>query len=279
MCSMVFESLLNYNAVKRHWLFVFMLGFLFSTFAVFMSMFIFPTETSLVMVFLTVFAVFYFFYTQIKTEEYNDKVIEDELPLLKAHARTVFLFLLLFIGFLTSYTFWALVLPHDVSNQVFSVQLETIGALNGQISGAFFSDSYLGAIFANNVKVLVFCLLFSFLYGAGAVFILTWNASVGGAFLGTFIREKMVHFTTAHALLLGAFRYLPHGLIEMAAYFVGGLAGGIISVAIINRDFSKGTFTKILFDASQLVFVALGLLFVAAFVEVYFTPAIVAAFA
>ena len=44
-------------------------------------------------------------------------------------------------------------------------------------------------IFINNMGVLFLCIIFSFLYGAGAIFILTWNASVIAAAIGSFIVE------------------------------------------------------------------------------------------
>ena len=65
---------------------------------------------------------------------------------------------------------------------------------------------------------------------------------------------------------------MTHGVFEVLAYFVGGLAGGIISVAIINEHF-KGEYTKrILKDSFQLMLLALIMLVIAGLVEVYITP-------
>ena len=70
----------------------------------------------------------------------------------------------------------------------------------------------------------------------------------------------------------GLLRYFVHGVPEILSYFVGGLAGGIISVAVIKHDLYSDHREKILFDASELVLIAVGLLVVAAMLEVTVTP-------
>ena len=62
---------------------------------------------------------------------------------------------------------------------------------------------------------------------------------------------------------------MTHGLFEIAAYFVAGLAGGIISIALIKHDLTND---QVLIDALDLVLISLGLLMVASIVEVYVTP-------
>jgi len=65
------------------------------------------------------------------------------------------------------------------------------------------------------------------------------------------------------------FRYMTHGLLEIAAYFVAGLAGGIISIALIKHNLQNN---RVLADALDLILISLGILIVAAWVEVYITP-------
>ena len=59
---------------------------------------------------------------------------------------------------------------------------------------------------------------------------------------------------------------------EILGYFIGGLAGGIISVAVIQHDFGSRNFKHILLDSVDLVLLGLAILFVAALMEVYLTP-------
>ncbi|MBW3012392.1 stage II sporulation protein M [Candidatus Woesearchaeota archaeon] len=272
---MVLEAILNpeTHPEKKPWN-VFLIGFLYSSIAVVISLGMFQGQASLVMVFLTVFACMHVVYVLISSEEKKDLTFTREFSLLKEHGKVISVFMFMFLGFLASYTLWALILPQSASANLFQMQLQTINRINAATSLAF-STKFFSFIIMNNLKVLFFCILFSFIYGAGAIFILTWNASVGGAFLGDFIRTKIIHYGTMHSIILGMARYLPHGILEMVAYFIGGLAGGIISVAVINHDFGSKSFFRILFDSSELILISILVLVLAAFVEVFFTPNLV----
>ena len=130
--------------------------------------------------------------------------------------------------------------------------------------------------------MLIFCVLFSFIYGVGAVFILTWNASVIGVAIGDTIKSgisqigELLHISSSHryagVVTYGLMRYTIHGVPEILAYFVAGLAGGIISSAVIRHDFGTKKYEKIILDSSLLLLGSLILVVVAAFLEVYVTP-------
>jgi uncharacterized membrane protein SpoIIM required for sporulation len=127
--------------------------------------------------------------------------------------------------------------------------------------------------------VLIICLLFSFLLGAGAIFILTWNASVIAVAVGTFIRNNMASMASLVGLpkiaayfnifITGIMKYAIHGIPEIASYFIAALAGGIISVAVIRHDFGTKKLEKIVIDVADLVAISIVLLFIAALLEVY----------
>ena len=65
---------------------------------------------------------------------------------------------------------------------------------------------------------------------------------------------------------------MTHGVPEILAYFVAGLAGGIISVAVIRHDMKSSNFRKVLLDSIDLIFIAVFLLIIAALLEVFVTP-------
>ena len=67
---------------------------------------------------------------------------------------------------------------------------------------------------------------------------------------------------------------MTHGIFEILAYFMGGLAGGIISVAVIRHEVGTPVFKRVLLDSIDLILLAIGVLIVAAFIEVYITPAL-----
>lgn len=73
---------------------------------------------------------------------------------------------------------------------------------------------------------------------------------------------------------IGLLRYSLHGVPEILAYFIGGLAGGIISIAVIRHDFGTKKFERILLDSSDLLITAVVVLLIAAIIEVFITPAL-----
>ena len=279
---MVLESLLNpFVAKKKPWE-TFVAGALYATIALFLSFWVFQEYSSLIMVFLITLACVPFLYFTIKDEEELVSRLTDNRKLLGEHGKVFLFLILLFLGFSAALTFWYVFLPEGMVSVLFASQSQTIVNINNQISGNMVSFDIFLKILLNNVRVLIFCILFAFLYGVGAIFILTWNASVIAAAMGNFIRKNLAHYANSvglgkvagyfHIFSIGFLRYSLHGIPEILAYFVGGLAGGIISVAVIKKDFLGEKRERIIFDSSQLVLIALGILVAAAVIEVYVTP-------
>jgi len=271
---MVLESIINpLKAEKRPWE-MFFIGFVYSSLAVFLSLWIFKQHSSLVMVFLTVMACLPLVYNTIKLEEGKDIVIEKEAVLLKEHSKALSFLMFLFLGITISLTLWYIVLPTDTTQLLFSVQTKTIAEINTQITGNAVQHFQLFTkIFFNNIKVMIFCLLFSFIYGVGAIFILTWNASVISAAIGNYLRSNISTVSSYFVIApLALLRYLIHGIPEILAYFTAGLAGGIISIAVIRHDFGSKKFEHIVLDSTDLIILAILVLVFAAAVEVYITP-------
>ncbi len=291
---MVLESIINPLKAEKKPVTMFFIGAIYSSVALFLGLWIFRDYASLVIIFLTVLACTPLMYNTIRIEEKKDMEIEAESTILKEHGRALLFFMMLFCGVTISFTFWYTILPFlhsifpslipaDIISSAFSVQLNTIMEMNGGVTGYVNSDfAVFSGIFLNNVKVLIFCIIFAFLYGFGAIFILVWNASVIAVAMGEFFRNKIAVITASiggvgitsyvSISLYTLLRYTPHGLLEILAYFVAGLAGGIISIAIIRHDFRTNKFEKIIFDAANLIMISFLIIFVAALVETFITP-------
>jgi uncharacterized membrane protein SpoIIM required for sporulation len=207
----------------------------------------------------------------------------EESWLLKEHAKALKAFMWLFLGMCIAFMLWYSVLPSEMANGLFSAQRETINAINGRVTGYASADVGLFMkIFLNNVRVVVFCVLFSFLFGAGSLFILAWNASVIGAAMGNIIRTNVSTLADAVGLTAvgGHFqivsyailRYAIHGIPEILAYFVAGLAGGIISLAVIRHEMGSRKFEHVILDTADLLLIALLITFIAGVLEVWVTP-------
>ena len=280
---MVLESLMSpTSALKKPWV-LFFVGLLYASVGLLLGWWIFEQYASLVMVFLTVMAAIPLFYYAIIKEESQDLLGLSEATLLKKHARVLLFFIVLFIGMTISYALWYAFLPVSHVSNIFSIQTQTIADINQQVAGGFVGSlNVFKKIFLNNIKVMIFCILFSFLYGAGAIFILTWNASVLGTAIGNFIRTQVSYhaFTSGlggvgaymYVFSLSLVRFFLHGIPEIFAYFVAGLAGGILSVAFIRHHIQTKHFERILLDVSNLLLISVGVLFIAAAIEVFVTP-------
>lgn len=279
---MVLEAFINpFKAEKKPWE-LFFLGALYSTVALFLSIWIFNEQAGLVTVFFIVMASIPLFYHTMRYEEKKDLFINSELRLLKEHGKALTFFMIFFMGTTSALSFWYVFLPSERAESIFQIQIQTINNINASATGSFADIRILSKIFLNNVKVMIFSILFSFLYGSGAIFILAWNSSVISVAIGNFFRTRFAEYAGTlgfervygyfHVLSLSLFRYSIHGIPEILAYFVAGLAGGILSVAIIKKDYESEQFEAILLDFSYLVVIAITILLISAFLEVYVTP-------
>ncbi len=225
-----------------------------------------------------------FMYFLIKQEESEDEMVEGFFSVWNVHKDAIYAFMWLFLGFIIAFSFWFMVLGNA---NLFNAQVETYCMINnpgniedcvqqytltGQVinptgdlttnTGRFFS------ILENNVYVMIFTLLFSLIFGAGAIFVLAWNATVIAAAIGIFAKYQIA------SIPIGIGRYMIHGFPEIAAYFVTALAGGIFGVGVLRHGFKNKKFLRVLENTIILLFVAILILIIAAAMEVYLTPII-----
>ena len=270
---------------KRHPARLLFFGLLFAFFSIAFSLWIFPEYTGLVMVFLVVLMTTPLMYLTLISEEQEEFRTDNELWLLKEHGKVITFLMYLFFGLVIGFSLFYILFPERVVTEVFSLQLSTIERINAnQVSGSIVSVDTFATILLNNLKVLFFCLLFAVFFGAGAIFVLAWNASVISAAIGTYVRNSLAKYATLlgfnnvavhfNLFVTGLLRYMLHGVFEIAAYFIGGLAGGIISMAIVNKGVRMMKLKRIIKDSIFLVAIAIFLLFIGAFVEVFITPLI-----
>ena len=277
---MVLESLTGVKGAENNPKRMILLGMLYASIAVFLSYWIFQEQASLVMVSLTVFASIPLIYNTIKYQEKVD--LKSRKSVFETHKKALFYFVFLFLGFIIAFSAWYIILPKEQVADLFSSQISTINVINSKITGGSLFSTYFFQIITNNLKVLLFAILFSFFYGAGAIFILTWNASVISAAVGIFVRNNLEEYASSVGLVkiatylgifsVGILRYLTHGIFEILAYFIGGLAGGLISIAVIRHDFKSKEFKKVLKDSVRLIAIAVIIIFIAGVIETFITP-------
>ena len=297
---MVLENIIPIKLAEQKPWNMFPITFLFSTIAIFLALWIFPSHAAIVAVFLTTLACMPLMLKVIGFEKVKEERTKDYLKQIllaffkgRKHANVSYgqveptekllsFFIFMFLGLALSVTFWFSVLPNTLITNIFYIQLNTIREINiGVLGGAVFGQ-YFSKILLNNIKVLSFCILFSFIYGAGAIFILVWNSSVIGVAMGNSIRSALATKVSglsgamgyASAIPAGLMRYLIHGIPEILAYFVGGLAGGLIGIAVLKQEKDPIKFKKTLFHVGGLIGLAIVILVISALIEVSISPLI-----
>lgn len=287
---MVLEYIFNPLVLKKKPWEMFIAGFVYSIIALFLSYLVFKEISGILTVFLIVIAILPTMYVTVKSEEELDLNYGGEWKLLQEHAKVIIFLLFMFLGVTAALIVSYVILPHSVVDVVFDLQHKAIinvnnyvrgNIINGDITGQAIKTDIFIKIFLNNLKVLFFCLIFSLLYGTGSLFILTWNASVIAAAVGNLMKNELASAASSVGLVfvssyLGTaafsfFKYMLHGILEITAYFIVGLAGGILSMALIKKDLS---YDSIMADVLDLVLISIGFLLVAGIVEVYITPLI-----
>ncbi|MCD6576194.1 MAG: hypothetical protein J7K73_03480 [Nanoarchaeota archaeon] len=284
---MVLENILSPTHVREKPTSAFMLGIFYAAVAVVLAYFIFPDDPSISIIFLTTLAALPLLINVLTVEEEEEMEtlkIAKKMPLIRSHMDVFLVFTYMFFGFLVLFIFTYIFLPSETVNLLFSKQIKTITSILGPsnfsgsaIQGAFTAEESLKIILLNNFKVLLFSLLFSFLYGAGAIFILAWNSSILAVAMGNFIKRQIGTLgggVSAYfkASSLGVARYMIHGLPEIGAYFLGAIAGGIISAAVVKSDYKDPKFYEIVLDSFDLIALAVLLLIIGALLEVSVTP-------
>ena len=280
------EMLINPRKAERKSWELFFVGAFYSSLSILLVNWIFSQDavlsrySGILVVTFTVMLSIPFVYYTLRLEE--SKIFESTgtWALLKEHKKAIYAFLWLFSGFVIALSFWYMVLA---SPESFRAQIETYCLINRpanfeacvnqysiqdvSASTVFLSNTErLFLIFTNNIYVLIFTLIFSLIFGAGVIFVLAWNASVIAAAIGIFTKSELT------ALPIALVIYLIHGIPEIASYFIVALAGGMVSVAVIKHEAGTEKFWDVLQDSLNLIIIAIIVLFLAALVEVFFTP-------
>ena len=266
---MVFEALLKSNDVERSpWEMLFY-GILVTTVSLWVAYFIFPSAASVVFLFLITIAAFPVMYNVLKDEEEEDEQFAGvSKGFFERHNKVIWVYSYLFLGIIIGASFWYSALPESYTKIMFSQQISTIASIQGATGQATYGSSF-SPILLNNLKVTFIAFVMSFFFGTGALFIISWNASVIAVFLSRTALELshaggsliMGHFAAFFSIAL-------HGIPEVVAYFIAGIAGGILSIGII-RGTNDATITK---DAFLLFGLSVAVLVFAAAIEAFVTP-------
>jgi len=274
---MVLESILNPKAAEDRPIYVFVLAILFSIIAIFLSYQLFPTQASILAVAFVSILFVPFFQRLFSVEEKRDEVavknkrvkIKQE-NLFMRHRKVILVYSAFFLGVIIAFSFVFVFYPH--MENVFSLQMDWF---RGQgITGQAVGDDAFSRYFVNNTQVMLIAFAFSILFGAGSIFILSWNASVIAVYVGFIVNKFTAGLGTTAAFLYGVPVGLGsialHGIPEIAAYFFAAIAGGVLSVGILREQWMSPEFKEVAKDAIVFMIIAEVLIVVAAWLEAAF---------
>jgi hypothetical protein len=186
---MVLEHIFPEDWLERKGIYALILGIVYSFIGLLIASVLFPGDPALVAVAFTSLLLLPELYKIFSIEERQESM-EQKVSLQslwKDDVDVVKIYVYLFIGILLVYSVGTMVMPEMQSNTLFREQLEIRfgqGFAGSAVSTEFFDAGLFKSLLSNNFLVLMACFIMALLTGDGAIFLITWNASVWGTIFG-----------------------------------------------------------------------------------------------
>ena len=269
---MVLEHIFPEDWLETKGRYAFLLGLGYSIVGILVASILFPGDPALVSVALTAMLLLPELYKIFSIEERRERV--EEGVSIKSIWRNVIdivrVYIFLFLGILLIYSLGALVLPGLQTNTLFREQLE-IRFGQGFAGNAIISDGLFLGLLSNNFLVLLACFIMALLTGDGAIFLITWNASVWGTIFGITAKSAAL-FSGHNPFILYTLIMLivfPHMILEGISYFLAAISGSVISKDVLLEEFASTRFFSVFSFNLYLLLGALIFLILGALVEAY----------
>ncbi len=272
---MVLEHIFPENWLEKKGRYAFLLGVIYSVIGILISSILFPGDPALVAVAFTSLLLLPELYKIFSIEERRESM-EKKISL-KALWRDdidiVRIYVFLFLGILLVYSLGTILMPQMQSNTLFREQLEIrFGqGFSGQAVTGVFSSGLFFDLLSNNFLVLIACFIMALLTGDGAIFLITWNASVWGTIFGLTAKNAALFSGQNPFYLFGLIMLVvfPHMMIEAISYFLAAISGSVISKDVILEEFASDRFFEVFGFNLYLLLFALLFLLLGAVVETF----------
>lgn len=254
---MVLEWLLEAKKDRKKPISIFVFSLISSLVALFISYTVFKEGTGFFTIAIISIALIPFINSMLRREEIETEEIGENQKFLERHGDVISAYAAMFLGMTIAMSFVFVLLPANIVENIFNEQIKEVKLIQGQFT---FGNQFLD-IFVNNLGVLILAFLFSFILGAGSILIIAWNASVLSAAIGLIAKS----FGGVQGIPVGIMTFLPHGSFELTAYFIGAIAGGLISAALIRKNSHK--FLFVVKDSITLMLVSIFFLIIGGIIE------------
>ena len=269
--KMVLEQLYPLKLIEKNPFFAFLLGAGYAVIGIGASVILFPEDPAIVAVaFIALMA--YPTLTKLLKQEEEVESKNNEFNLLvffRDHKDMFKIYTLLFLGILLVFSFFAIMLPTLATNHIFENQINVV---YGKAAGkATFSAPLFKNIFYNNLSVLILCFVAAFIFGDGAIFLITWNASVWGTIFGNLAKTAALNVAKSpwYYFLIVIAVVFPHMMMEAFSYFCSATSGGVISKGLLREKTLSKRFNHVIKNTLILFIFALLVLLVAVTVETW----------
>ena len=211
----MFEQIYSIEWLSKKPRYTFLLGLVYSLLGIVTALLLFPENPSLASIAFTTIAIVPSLSRLLQQEENEERKFKkfSIRKVFTSHHDMFQIYIFLFFGILLTYSFFSIMLPDLAKQHLFSSQL---GIYQTFLGGATDFQQNFGMLIKNNLIVLIVFFALSFIYGAGSVFLITWNASVWGAIFGHIAHQAAatqgIHpFISFFTLFIGVF---PHTFLE-----------------------------------------------------------------
>ncbi|MEM5880036.1 MAG: stage II sporulation protein M [Candidatus Aenigmatarchaeota archaeon] len=260
----MYEKLLT--KIRRKYLFIFVLTF----FSILFSSLIVRNSGEVSGILVLTFAM-------IPLIEIINKFLEKEIIHVEAtedknifirHKEFIFCYFSIFFSSILAFYISYILFP-----DIFIQQVKAIEQLREEVliyAYSFRKDAFFSFILINNLKVAFMFFVFSIIFGAGSVYLLLWNSSIIGIFLGISAEKYTNGIFSKYIIypLISFIKLLPHGILEFLGFFFASLAGGILILSFIKvnnlKEAQQYISDSILLLLFSIVFIVLG-----AFIEAF----------
>ena len=246
---MVLEHIFPEDWLESKGIFSFILGIGYSIVGMVIASVLFPSDPALVSVAITSMLLLPELYKIFSIEERSER-LEKKVgfkALWRDDVAVVRVYVFLFLGILLTYSIGTILLPSYQTNNLFREQLEIRFGQGFSGNAIAFTNGMFTDILSNNFLVLMACFIMALLTGDGAIFLISWNASVWGSIFGITAKSAATFSgqDSFYLFLIVMLVVFPHMILEAIAYFLAAISGSIISKDVLLEGFASDRFFEV----------------------------------